>query len=240
MTPDELQRTGNPAQDHQAALERLIQQHNSIAEAEEMLREQRAELMRTMTFLGELLLNSPPPGSGELDALRAENEQLRRLVAERDRALEEAESRPSVSPEQEEANRRLTTEVSLLRQQLQGKDTQVRELQKQIETLKAASPESMEIAEYEAELNEFRRQLEADRQTLNQELQQLRARNQELNETARQAELDLSRERAQLARERAQLDRLREEIRLELERAQRDGAVRERLASVQKLKDRLG
>jgi chromosome segregation ATPase len=96
-----------------------------------------------------------------------------------------------------------------------------------------------ECADYEAELNEFRRQMETDRQALDKDIEQFRTRTAELHEAVRDAELELSRERAQLARERLQLDRLREEIRQELERGQRDASHHHHLAPVQRLKEEL-
>ena len=70
-------------------------------------------------------------------------------------------------------------------------------------------------------------------------MEQLRVRNQEVHDASREAELELSRERAQLARERVQLDRLRDEIRQELERAQRNAESDEKLAPVQRPQDEM-
>jgi hypothetical protein len=52
-------------------------------------------------------------------------------------------------------------------------------------------------------------------------------------------EMAMSKERAELARERMRLDRLREEVRGELERMQRDNPMRESLATVSKLREEI-
>ena len=62
----------------------------------------------------------------------------------------------------------------------------------------------------------------------------MRDRNAELDEATREMEMEMSRERADLARERTRLERLRDEVKADLERMQRDGGVRESLAGVQR------
>jgi chromosome segregation ATPase len=160
----------------------------------------------------------------ELDSLRAERDELKQLLHNQLEAAEGATGEPS---------KELQTEVARLQQLLEEKDAHISRLEAPREHTGQSG--GADIEEYEAELNEFRRQLEADRQALNQEMEQLRVRNQELQDAAREAELELSRERAQLARERAQLDRLRDEIRQELERAQRNAEADERMAPLQRL-----
>lgn len=96
-----------------------------------------------------------------------------------------------------------------------------------------------DLERYEAELNQFRRQLEGDRNKLNKELEMLRERNRELDEAVREMEMEMSRERAELARERTRLDRVREEIKTDMERLQREAAVRDSMAPVQKLRDEI-
>jgi chromosome segregation ATPase len=142
----------------------------------------------------------------------------------------------------EEENRRLMQklmdkdkEIAALRKRLDEQERLVQELKEEFEAGAGRDPES-DVAQYEAELNEFRRQLEADRKTLDEEIRQLRSRNEELVQTLRESELEMSRERANLARERHQLNRLRDELRMEIERATRDFDVRQGLARVQGLK----
>jgi chromosome segregation ATPase len=92
---------------------------------------------------------------------------------------------------------------------------------------------------YERELNAYRQELERDRQDLNEQIYQLQARQAEIEATAREAELQMSHERAILARERSELTRMREEIRISRERTVREGGVRERLAQLHLLKEKI-
>jgi hypothetical protein len=210
-----------------------LQQQEEIALIEENLLDQSKELTRRVLDLQELYHAARNQSLAELESMRLENEALRQLLAERaERPMNEVSTGQSAARSDE-----LAAEIAALRKQLQEKDDLLEDLRSRHTVAAGSSPEEVDAADYEAELNQFRRQLEADRQALNAEISHLRARNAELNEAAREAELELSRERAQLARERAQLDRLREEIRQELERAQRDAGVHERLAPLQRSKD---
>ncbi len=96
-----------------------------------------------------------------------------------------------------------------------------------------------DLERYETELNEFRRQLENDRGKLNKEVEMLRERNTELDEAIREMEMEMSKERAELARERMRLERVRDEVKADSERLQRELAVRDSMAPVQKLRDEL-
>jgi len=122
---------------------------------------------------------------------------------------------------------------------LAERDKQIAELQRKIQNTTSPSHAVIDLETYETELNQYRQQLENDRSRLNKEMDALRLRNEELDEATREMEMELSRERAELARERIRLDRLREEVRSETERTQRDAGVRESLAPVQKLRDEL-
>jgi SMC interacting uncharacterized protein involved in chromosome segregation len=219
-------------------LDRLGQQHEAVALAEQALRERCQELGGLLKDLRQKYRGDHTHCTAELEVLRMGNECLQQIVAERDQQLaeltERVAARPPIDPQAATAN---AAEIEELRAQLRDKDALVEELRASQAAAASASFPGVADRDYEAELTEFRRQLEADRQGLNEEIQQLRTRNAELNEVAREAELQLSRERAQLARERVQLDRLREEIRHELERAERDADVRERLVAVERLKD---
>jgi hypothetical protein len=52
-------------------------------------------------------------------------------------------------------------------------------------------------------------------------------------------EMEMSKERAELGRERMRLERVREEVKGDAERLQREMAVRDSMAPVQKLRDEL-
>jgi pSer/pThr/pTyr-binding forkhead associated (FHA) protein len=165
----------------------------------------------------------------ELQVVRDENEQLRALVAEHEDA-------PTVQgPWFLEADD-LRRKIASLTDQLQVKAAQLAEFAEQKkEAERVVRVETMgDIEKYEAELNAFRHQLEADRAEHDEEMRRLQERKAELNETVRSEELQLARERAQLARERVQVDQMRELLRIDLERAEREGQVRRRLAGLQR------
>jgi hypothetical protein len=170
----------------------------------------------------------------EMDWLQRENERLRHLLAEHDPLAAAAAATVAPAPA---VDQELLEHIALLEDELRAKEAVLAEFQARPPA--EVRTTDVDIEDYEAELNEFRRQLEADRHALDGEREQLAVRSAELQDTLRQSELDLSRERAQMARERAQLDRLRVEIRAEIDRAQRDAGVREKLAPVRRLQDEM-
>src|SRR5262249_15867307 len=119
------------------------------------------------------------------------------------------------------------------------RDKQNQELKRRIEVTGTPSSAAIDLETYENELNQYRKQIDSDRTRLNNELDQLRQKNAERDEATREMAMELSRERAELARERIRLDRLREEVRTETERMQREAGVRESLAPVQRLREEL-
>ena len=163
--------------------------------------------------------------------MREENERLR---------IELSQSAPFAAtkppPKLLEEIKVLQEENLRLRQLLQEQRELLEEL-KNAPVTPVPPRENVDLDHFEAELNHFRQQLEADRQKLDEEMQQIRLRNQELDEATREMEMEFSRERAELARERTRLERLREEVRVDTERLQRDNGVRESLASVQRLRE---
>ncbi|MSQ93922.1 MAG: hypothetical protein EXR98_05120 [Gemmataceae bacterium] len=67
----------------------------------------------------------------------------------------------------------------------------------------------------------------------------MRDRNQELDAVIREMEMELSKERAELGQKRMRLERVRMEVKGDTERLQRELAVRDSMAPVQKLRDEL-
>src|SRR5262245_16528945 len=200
-----------------------------LERAQALLEEQRAELARWIADLESVHGGLSGQGSGDGGALQAENEDLRRRIC----LLESALAEPVSSKEADE----LRAQTELMQRLLEEKDAVIEELQtRQNEVAKEVTPE-IDVDSFEAELLRDRRQLEADRQTLDAEIQQLKVRNEELDEATREMEMGLSRERADLARERQRLERLRDEVKVDLEKLQRDGGMRESLAGVQRLRE---
>jgi hypothetical protein len=164
-------------------------------------------------------------------------EEEARLARERARLEQAAEATPA--PDATPLPVRDTSAlVESLRAEVADRDAAIAQLKEQLER-HARRLNVENSGSYEAELHRFRLELEQDRQVLNEEIAQLRQRQEELEEAAREAELEMSRERAIFANERAEMNRLREEIRLERERQQREGGARDRLGPVSKLKEEL-
>src|SRR5262249_5334466 len=91
----------------------------------------------------------------------------------------------------------------------------------------AAAP--VDLAAVRDEMERERSSLEQERRHLEDDRRQLREDEESMMRQMREMEMQMSRERAELARQRNELQRLHSEIRHELELAQRDAAVNERL-----------
>jgi chromosome segregation ATPase len=179
----------------------------------------------------------PITASADSDEVRQENKVLRRLLDEAEADLRQFKNevgggREAGASSAESAA--LQNELQALRDQLSQKDGLIAELKEEAKSHPIGDPES-----YEAELNRFRKELEADRSRLNKEIESLRLRNSELDDATRELEMELSRERAEMARERIRLDRMRDEVKADMERLQREHEVRGTLGSVQKLREEI-
>ena len=188
---------------------------------------ENAELRAAVQHLEQ---NTPPPAAGadvvrQIEDLRAEVQLLSDELDSKEAVLLEIQQRPAIPPDSAalvEENERLQKQLA----ELSKKNGQAPKTENDLER-------------YEAELNDFRRQLEGDRNKLNKEVEMLRERNKELDEAIREMEMEMSKERAELARERMRLERVREEVKGDAERLQRELAVRDSMAPVQKLRDEL-
>ena len=214
---------------HQTQASALLEQQRQAQEqAEKSLREQRTELVRMMADLRQMHDAIRGQKNVDVEALRQENERLR---IELSQSVHHAADDPSAKLVEE--IKELQEENQRLRQLLQEQ----RDLMEELKTAPTTPRENVDLDQFEGELNRYRQQLEADRQKLDEEKRQIKVRDQELDEATREMEMEFSRERAELARERTRLERLREEVRVESERLQRDQGVRESLASVQRLRE---
>jgi peptidoglycan hydrolase CwlO-like protein len=175
-------------------------------------------------------------------ALRAENEEMHKLIEEMKLIFEQATS-------QEEATSRtlneVRTQVTGLETQIQERDervalltSQIAELERHIQESPAAPPPPPtedELAKLADELEKERCSLSQDRRSLEQDRQQLRDDEEALMKQMREMEVQMARERAEMARQRTDLQRLHAEVRQELDQLQRgDGAMRDRLAQFQR------
>src|SRR5262249_30887790 len=163
----------------------------------------------------------------EIELLRTENNQLRALCVELEQALQEATSREvgPVSGERLKEYDALLEEKSemirQLHQQLQQAHGVVADLEAQI----AAQPTQRVNTgprQREEELLAFGEELERDRRQLQED-------EATLMEQMREMEVSMPRERAEMARQRNDLQRLQSEIRHELERLERNGALQSKI-----------
>jgi peptidoglycan hydrolase CwlO-like protein len=161
-----------------------------------------------------------------LNDLRAEVDLLNEDLASKEKILSDLKQGGDAEP--------LRTENDLLKNLLEDKSRLVEEL-----SAKQTPKTENDLERYETELNDLRRQLENDRKKLNKEVEMLRDRNKELDEAIREMEMEMSKERAELGRERMRLERVRDEVKADAERLQRELAVRDSMAPVQKLRDEL-
>ena len=237
----------------------------ALAQQEAGLRAQKAELVRMMGDLKKMQEDLRQKARPDIKALHDEIERL----AHENQELRGALEQQAPTDEFERRTEGLHAEVELLHEELNQKEALLRELQagpgdadaasllaenqllkklleekdrdvEEANKQSAPAPKTEgDLERYETELNEYRRQLEADRGKLNAELEMLRERNKELDEAVREMEMEMSKERAELARERTRLDRVRDEVKADMERMQREIAVRDSMAPVQKLRDEL-
>ena len=168
----------------------------------------------------------------ELERLRDENAQLRALCLELEQALHEATQNATAG-----GGERLQEYEALLDE----KTEKIRELAEQVQQLQAVAaelegrpparpanagpaPREDDLLALSEELERERRQLQEDEQSLMQQM--------------REMEVSMAKERAEMARQRNDLQRLQSEIRHELERLERCGALQTKIDGLKsKLQD---
>jgi hypothetical protein len=163
---------------------------------------------------------------GDVEHLRAENEELRSLVLELEQALrhhpagEDGDARTreyeALLEEKSELIRNLHRKVQALEHELAKHKAVPHEAPKS----SAPLPREEELMRLSEELEHERRQLKEDEESLMEQM--------------REMEVQMARERAELARQRNELQRLQTDLHHELELAARDGTLRERLAPLQR------
>jgi hypothetical protein len=173
--------------------------------------------------------------AAELEHLRSENAQLRVLCLELEQALQEAaqQCRPDLEQQIKEYDAILEEKSEIIRQlhqQLQDtqaalQDAEARAAQPAEQPAPGGSaPVEHELLALSEELERERRQLQEDEQTLMEQM--------------REMEVSMARERAGMARQRNDLQRLQGEIRHELERLERNGALQSKIDGLKnKLQD---
>jgi chromosome segregation ATPase len=176
----------------------------------------------------------------EADRLRDENSQLRALCLELEQALQEAATGggsgggegggeqarelEALLEEKSETIRHLHQHVEDLQTALAEAEAREAELASQAPVEHTPVPREDELLSLSEELERERRQLQEDEQTLMDQM--------------REMEVGMARERAELARQRNDLQRLQADVRHELERLERNGALQSKIDSLKtKLQD---
>lgn len=175
----------------------------------------------------------------DADRLRDENNQLRALCLELEQALQEAATAgggggaenadhsrelEALLEERSETIRHLHQHVEELQTALADAEARAAELANQLPPEHAPVPREDELLALSEELERERRQLQEDEQTLMDQM--------------REMEVGMARERAELARQRNDLQRLQADIRHELERLERNGALQSKIEGLKtKLQD---
>ena len=178
--------------------------------------------------------------SEELEKLQEENVQLRNVVAELRDQLEQATTQSHELWEERERE---------FESMLEEKSEKIRELFIRLKDLEERTgragtsneasgdsdlPDDQELVALSDELERERCALEQEHRTLDEDRKRFREDEEDMMRQMREMELQMSKERAELARQRNELQRLHSEIRHELELAQRDAAVNERLRLLQR------
>lgn len=178
----------------------------------------------------------------ELDKLQGENDQLRGIIVELRDQLEQATGQSHEVWEERERE---------FEAMLEEKSEKIRELYLRLQEVEQAGPPAgtaphsngegdadmpsdQELAALSDDLERERCALEQEHRTLEDDRRQLREDEEAMMRQMREMEMQMAKERAELARQRNELQRLHSEIRHELELAQRDAAVNERLRILQR------
>lgn len=236
LTVGEMPETGRPGERPPAAKQDTSTQ-NSVATLRSML--STAEFWDENTSVEDeapaaagAVLQDNPGAEPELELLRRESVDLRTLVVDLQRRLEEGGG-PVGDSGWEERQR----EYDSL---LEEKSEVIRALHQKVQELQARTPVAQltpkegELIALSDELERERCQLEQDRRQLEDERAQLKEDEKMMMQQMREMELQMARERADLARQRNELQRLHNEVHHELELASRDAALRERLMPLQR------
>jgi septal ring factor EnvC (AmiA/AmiB activator) len=188
------------------------------------------------------LASAYTPASEDAASLRAENEEMHKLIEEMKQIFQQATAQEETNTKALEEQRLKTADLE--RRLLERDDEvalltgQIHELERVIQESPAAPPpppSEDELAKLADELEKERCSLAQDRKSLEQDRQQLRDDEESLMKQMRDMEVQMAKERAEMARQRTDLQRLHAEVRQELEQLQRgDGHLRDRLAQFQR------
>lgn len=176
----------------------------------------------------------PAPSQGEIDYLRAHNQELSRIIEEMRPLLEEASTQETRYQEREHEYQGQLAERDA---QLEELKTKVALLEEHIANIPPPKvPKTRdELEEWSDELEKEASKITQERRRLDDDRRQLRDDEEALERQMREMEVSMARERAMMARQETELKRLSAEIQHEIEILQRgDGNLREQLAKFQR------
>jgi hypothetical protein len=166
----------------------------------------------------DMQADSQPAEAGavpsELELLRAENAELRETLLKLEEVMNENAVTVQLWEDQLKEHEKMLAEKTEIIRELHEKNLE-------LQTRPApATPHEAELLAMSEELEAEKIQLKQDEESLMKQM--------------RDMELQMSRERAELARQRNEMQRLNSDIRHELELAERDTALRDRLQPLQR------
>jgi hypothetical protein len=179
------------------------------------------------------------PAASEVQRLKAENREIRQLLAEMKHLLQEAsETEQKFATREQELQAELADrqrQVDELHSQLQGIEEQITSGSLTPAVAQAAPKTRTELEEWADELERDSSKLTLERRKLDEERQQLRDDEESLERQMREMEVGMARERALMARQEIELKRLSAEIQHELDVMQRgDASLREHMQKFQR------
>jgi peptidoglycan hydrolase CwlO-like protein len=170
--------------------------------------------------------------------LQAENEELRAMIAElRQQASESANPSQGSWEEREREYETIleekSEEIRLLYMQIQERERKAEEEAPPRSSRSAGSGDS-ELNNLAEELTADKSRLEEEREQLRAEREQLRQDEEDMERRMQEMELQTAKSRADLVKQRNELHRLYNEVRAELEQAKQNGAVSDRVETLER------
>ena len=173
---------------------------------------------------------SAPAGDPlELEGLRAENNELRSIIAELRQLVDEAATKgeETWAERQKEYESLLDEKTETIRVQAE----KIQELENRPPP-GPATPKEEELLAMSEELERERCQMQQERRQLEEDRNQLAEDEQTMTQQMRDMEVQMAKERADMARQKTELQRIHDEIRHELEKIERNGQLNQRLGQL--------
>ncbi|MBY0522558.1 MAG: hypothetical protein K2R98_04145 [Gemmataceae bacterium] len=188
--------------------------------------------------LAALASQKPHLDPQKMERLRAENDEMRGIIAELRELLEARAAQGSEGwevrvQEFEDLMEVKSEEIRCLHMRLHELE-QEHASSGQSNVASSANVSNSDRSALREELEMERMQLEEERQKVNDERQQVRAEEEDLETRMQEMELQMAKSRADLVRQRNELQQLHNQVRSELEAAQKTGAVNERMKNLQR------